>query len=309
MSTVELGLALPTSGSGASPETIAAVAEGSERIGLASVWTFERLMSPIHGATPIGGGDAVPLPEDYVSVYDPLETLSYVAARTRTITLGTSVLDVLLHSPIVLARRLATLDRLSGGRLVAGLGLGWMAAEYEAAGVPGTGRGARLGEHLAAMRAVWGPDPVGHEGELYRIAPARIGPKPVGSDGVALLIGAMAPPSIERAARLGAGLNPIMMGWEMLDGSVSAFRAAAEQAGHDPASLPVVLRVNGSVTPKSATGERGPLTGGIEQVLADLERARTAGVDHVFWAMDTEPEQQLEAMSELHRAVQTGDSR
>lgn len=137
----KLGLALPTSGPEASPETITSTAEGAERIGLASVWTFERLMRPIHGATPIGGGDDVPLPEGYGCVYDPVETLAYVAARTTAITLGTSVLDALLHSPIVLARRLATLDRLSGGRLVAGLGQGWMAAEFEAAGVPATPRG------------------------------------------------------------------------------------------------------------------------------------------------------------------------
>jgi alkanesulfonate monooxygenase SsuD/methylene tetrahydromethanopterin reductase-like flavin-dependent oxidoreductase (luciferase family) len=120
----KLGLALPTSGSGASPEAITDIAEGAERLGLASVWTFERLMRPIRGATPIGGGDDVPLPEGYGCVYDPVETLAYVAARTTAITLGTSVLDALLHSPIVLARRLATLDRLSGGRLVAGPGSG-----------------------------------------------------------------------------------------------------------------------------------------------------------------------------------------
>jgi len=78
---MKLGLALPTSGSEASPEAITDVAQGAERIGLASVWTFERLMRPIRGATPIGGGDDVPLPEGYGCVYDPVETLAYVAAR------------------------------------------------------------------------------------------------------------------------------------------------------------------------------------------------------------------------------------
>jgi probable F420-dependent oxidoreductase len=298
----KLGLALPTSGSGASPETIVEVAVGAERIGLASVWSFERLMSPIHGAVPIGGGDAVPLPEGYGCVYDPVETLSYVAARTTTIALGTSVLDALLHSPIVLARRLATLDRLSGGRLVAGLGQGWMAAEFEAAGVPATSRGPRLEEHVAAMRAVWGPDPVVHEGLFYRIVPSRMAPKPVRSGGVALLAGAMAPSAIERAARMGVGLNSIMMTWQMLDDAIATFRAAAEKAGRDPESLPVVVRVNGSVT-SSPTNQREPLTGGVEQVLEDLERVRAAGVDHVFWAMDTQPEEQLTVMAELRRSV------
>jgi probable F420-dependent oxidoreductase len=247
-------------------------------------------------------GEDVPLPEGYGCVYDPVETLAYVAARTMAITLGTSVLDALLHSPIVLARRLATLDRLSGGRLVAGLGQGWMAAEFEAAGVPATPRGPRLEEHVAAMRAVWAADPVTHDGRFYRIAPSRIAPKPVGPGGVALLAGAMAPSAIERAARMGVGLNPIMMTWELLYDAISKFRMGAERAGHDPESLPVVVRVNGSVT-KSPSGERQPLTGGVEQVLDDLERLRTAGADHVFWAMDTEPEEQLAVMAELRRSI------
>jgi hypothetical protein len=95
----KLGLALPTSGSGASPEAITDIAEGAERLGLASVWTFERLMRPIGGATPVGGGDDVPLPEGYGCVYDPVETLAYVAARTTAITLGTSVLDRAARRP------------------------------------------------------------------------------------------------------------------------------------------------------------------------------------------------------------------
>lgn len=300
---MKLGVQLRTAGSEASPESIGAFAEEAERIGLASVWSFERLMSPVDGAVPIGGGDPVPLPEGYGSVYDPLETLAYVAARTSRITLGTSVLDAVLHSPIVLARRLATVDRLSGGRLLAGIGVGWMVAEYESAGVPTTQRGARMEDHITAMRAVWGPDPVEHDGRFYRIGPpSRTGPKPIGPDGVALLAGSMAPPAIERAARLGVGLNTIMMTWEMLEGSITLFRKAAEKAGHDPQSLPVVVRVNGAVTP-SPLDERQPLTGSVEQVRDDLEHARAAGADHIFWAMETAPEEQLAMMAALQRSV------
>lgn len=294
----KLGLALPTSGPEASPEAIASVAEAAERLGLASVWAFERHMLPTGAAASIGGPD-LELPESYGCVYDPVETLAYVAARTSTITLGTSVLDSVLHSPLVLARRLATLDRLSGGRLLAGLGVGWMVAEYEAAGVPTAGRGARFADHVAAMRAVWGPNPVEHTGRHYRIASSLTGPKPVRPGGPALLAGVMAPPAVERAARLGMGLNTIMMTWEQLADTVSTFRAAAETAGHDPASLPVVVRVNGGVTKAPADGERQPLTGGVDQVLEDLDRARAAGADHVFWAMDTTPEEQLAVMAEL----------
>jgi alkanesulfonate monooxygenase SsuD/methylene tetrahydromethanopterin reductase-like flavin-dependent oxidoreductase (luciferase family) len=91
------------------------------------------------------------------TVYDPVETLTYVAALTSRITLGTSVLDALFQSPVILARRLATLDRFSGGRLIAGIGQGWVKQEFQAAGVSMKRRGAGFEEHLLAMRAVWVP--------------------------------------------------------------------------------------------------------------------------------------------------------
>ncbi|TDD03707.1 TIGR03619 family F420-dependent LLM class oxidoreductase [Nonomuraea deserti] len=293
-----LGLALPTSGAASSPEEMLRVAQRAEEIGLAAVWTFERLLRPVGAAAVVGGGPAVPLPEPYGWVYDPLETLSFVAAGTREIRLGTSVLVTLLHNPVVLARRLATLDRLSGGRLIAGIGQGWMADEFATAGVPPRQRGARFEEHVTAMRRVWLPDPVEFDGTFYRIAASHIGPKPVRPDGPALLAGAASPPAIERAARMGLGLNAIMMSWAAFHDTIEAFRRAAEAAGLDPDTLPVVVRVNGSITEKPLDG-RAPLTGSAEQVLDDLARLGSAGADHVFWAMETEPDEQLDSMERL----------
>ena len=295
--TVELGVALPTSGANASPAAIAQVAEGAERIGLATVWTFERWLRP---AEPdMLGVGPMPLPEHNATVYDPLETLSYVAAVTSRIRLGTSVLDTLFHSPVGLARRLATLDRLSGGRLLVGLGQGWMTQEFVAAGVPTARRGAGFQEHLEAMRAVWGPDPVRFDGRFYRIPEAEIGPKPVTAGGPPLLAGAAAPAAVERAARLGLGLAQVMFAWEMLRDTLEAYRRAAEAAGHDPGTMPVVVQVNGPVTTRPLD-EREPLTGAVEQVAGDLAELRALGVDHVFWLMaDTPPDEQLHALERL----------
>ena len=235
MTSVKLGVHLPVAGRGASPEAIAQVAEEAERIGLDSVWSWERLMRP---TVPIAmggpGGPVMEAPEDFGTVYDPVETLSYVAARTSRITLGTSVLDALFQSPVVLARRLATLDRFSDGRLVAGIGQGWMAQEFEAAGVSMKRRGAGFEEHLLAMRAVWGPDPVHFEGRFYRIPEADIGPKPVRLGGPRLLVGAASPAAIERAGRLGVGLTLVIFDWDTVRASVETFRAAAGAAGHRP---------------------------------------------------------------------------
>src|SRR3954467_14623685 len=131
MTSIKLGVHLPIAGAHASPESIARVAEQAEQLGLDSVWAWERLMRP---TVPIAmggpGGPVMDAPEDFGTVYDPIEALSYVAATTTRITLGPSVLDSLFQSPVLLARRLATLDRLSAGRLVVGIGQGWMEQEF-----------------------------------------------------------------------------------------------------------------------------------------------------------------------------------
>jgi len=298
---IKLGVHLPVAGRGTSPEAIAQVAEEAERIGLDSVWSWERLMRP---TVPIAlggpGGPVMEAPEDFGSVYDPLETLSYVAARTSRLTLGTSVLDALFQSPIILARRLATLDRLSDGRLVVGIGQGWMAQEFDAAGVSMRRRGAGFEEHLAAMRAIWGPDPVRFEGRFYRIPEAEIGPKPVHPGGPRLLVGAGSPAAVERAGRLGLGLTLVIFDWDTVRASVETFRAAAGGAGHDPDMLPVMLQVNGNVTAEPLD-ERGPLIGSPEQVAADLDRAAGLGVEHIYWNTDGEPLRQLPLLGRLRR--------
>lgn len=299
---MELGVGLPTCGSVASPEAIGRVAEQAEGIGLATVWTFERLLRPTE-PIPLGGagGPVMMPPEMWATIYDPLETLGYVAGRTSRIGLGTSVLDTLFHSPVVLARRLATLDRLSGGRLLVGLGQGWMAQEFTAAGVPLARRGAGFQEHLEAMRAVWGPDPVRFQGRFYQIPESEIGPKPVRAGGPQLLVGASAPSAVERAARMGVGLAVVMFTFELLQDALALFRGAARAAGHDPDALPVVVQVNGPVTTQPMD-ERAPLTGSVEQVAEDLARLRALGVDQVFWSiLEIDPDQQLHGIELLAR--------
>jgi probable F420-dependent oxidoreductase len=298
---MKLGVHLPVAGRGASPEAIAQVAVEAERIGLDSVWSWERLMRP---TVPIAlggaGGPVMDAPDTFGLVYDPVETLSYVAAKTSRITLGTSVLDALFQSPVILARRLATLDRFSDGRLVAGIGQGWMEQEFIAAGVSMRRRGAGFEEHISVMRAVWGPDPVSFEGRFYRIPEADIGPKPVRPDGPRLTAGAGSLAAVERAGRLGVGLTLVIFDWETIGVSIEAFRAAASAAGHDPETLPIMLQVNGNVTAEPLE-ERGPLLGSPEQVATDLEQAAGLGVEHVYWNSADDPLTQLPQLDQLRR--------
>jgi probable F420-dependent oxidoreductase len=264
-----VGVGVPNFGHLASPRSIVAVATAAERLGLDSVWTFERLLLPLgpDGTNPYG------LPEHNASVYDSLETLTWIAAQTRRIGLGTIVMDALFQSPVVLARRMATLDQLSAGRLLAGIALGWMPEEFTAAGVPVDGRAARFEEHVAAMRACWRPDPVEHQGRNYCIPRARIGPKPLNGR-VPLLIGGTTQPAMERAARLGDGLAAILLDWETLRTQMSWYREAGGTG-------PVVVRVN----PETVNDDnpQRPFTGSIPSVADDLARASAEGVDVVVW--------------------------
>jgi probable F420-dependent oxidoreductase len=300
MAAIKLGIHLPVAGPAASPESIARTALEAERIGLDSVWAWERLMRP---TVPIAmggaGGPVMEAPETFGTVYDPIETLSYVAAKTTRISLGTSVLDALFQSPIILARRLATLDRLSSGRLVAGIGQGWMEQEFAAAGVPLRRRGAGFEEHIGAMRAIWGPDPVRFDGRFYRIPESEIGPKPVRPAGPTLIVGAASPAAVERAGRLGLGLTLVIFDWDTVRATLETFRAAATTAGHDLGALPIFVQVNGTLTSEPLDA-RGPLLGSPDQVAVDLERAAALGVEHIFWNTD-DPLGQLPLLAQLSR--------
>ncbi|GAA3083969.1 LLM class F420-dependent oxidoreductase [Pseudonocardia yunnanensis] len=280
---MELGLALPVAGPQTSPETIVKVAKEADRLGYSALWTFERLLRPLEKVVLWTGGEPDMVPEFYGSVYEPLETLSYIAAVTERIKLGTAILVAPLHVPVMLARRLATLDRFSGGRVIAGLGQGWEHNEFETANVSSSRKGARTEEFITAMRTAWGPDPVRHEGEFYRIAPSQVNPKPVQAH-IPVLLAANSPAAIKRAGRIADGLIPITSSAQELRGVVSALHDAAREAGRDPGDLMVV---NQAPWPTPVTrepiGEGRPFLGGSPQQIAeDLLAARETGATQVY---------------------------
>jgi probable F420-dependent oxidoreductase len=301
---MELGVALPTSGALASPANIARVAREAERLGYDALWTYERLLRPLAEMPLQPGSPPQRVPEVYRLTYEPLETLSYVAALTDRIKLGTSVVDALLHPPVVLARRFATLDRFSGGRAIAGLGQGWMPQEFETANVPMRRRGAGMDEMVAAIRACWGPDPVGYEGRFYRIAPSELNPKPV-QPTIPVLIGATTPAGIERAARIADGVNPIVFSEDALLGMVTSFRAAAEAAGRDPDTLTVVARANVPITSGPLGDDRPFLGGSPRQIADDIAKLAGQGVDHVLFAnvAARDVDEEIRLLDQLKAAV------
>jgi probable F420-dependent oxidoreductase len=298
---MDIGVTLPQFGRCASPEAIARVAIEAEGLGYRSLWVSERLLWPLHPSTPYGGIPGVPWPEVESRSYDPLETLAYVAAKTERVQLGTAVIDALFHVPVVLAKRLATVDHFCGGRLLVGLGQGWAAEEFETANVPIRRRGAGFEEFLLALRACWGPDPVSFSGRFYRIAESLIRPKPLRDGGPPLIVGAYSPAAIERAARIADGLSPIAPSWSMLEESIERFRNAAAAADRDPTRLLLVVCGADYGTWRGAD-ERPPLNGSVDDIRRDLDRMALLGVGHVYFGInyeDTPLDEQLRRMEQL----------
>ncbi|HEX7735462.1 MAG TPA: TIGR03619 family F420-dependent LLM class oxidoreductase [Ktedonobacteraceae bacterium] len=298
---MEIGISLPQMGPEASPAAIASLAQEAERLDFASVWVGERLLRPRH-FVPYGGGGAIP--EHQKIAYDPLETLTYVAAKTDRIKLGTSVINAFFHVPVVLARRFATLDHFSGGRVIAGIGQGWMKEEFETANVPLRRRGNGLDDYIGALRAVWGPDPVSYNGRFYHIVESDIGPKPVQAEGIPILFGTSSTASLERAARLADGLNPILPSWEAAEKIAQVFPEMVRRAGRDPARLVTVVRVNNGISAQSLPEPRPPLVGSFAQIHEDLKRLESLGIKHVFYGLANHPaDEQIRILEKLRRAA------
>ena len=285
-SNVALGVALPQYGTIASPKIILLVAEEAEKMGLASLWVSDRMLLP---TKPKDTFDGDPWPEIFATVYDPIEMLTYVAARTTKVKLGTSVLSALFQNPVTLARRFATLDNLSNGRAIAGIGQADFRDEFEAANVPIKRRGRGFEEFVKAMRAVWGPDPVSFTGDFYNIPESRIGPKPVQSGGIPLLLGAFAPASMERAARLAGGIMPAAgrsATIEKLSQTINNFQDMVRRAGRNPEEMKWILRVHNPLYEEKATEPRALLGGTPRQAAGDFPRVKELGIDHVFYDMN-----------------------
>jgi probable F420-dependent oxidoreductase len=207
---MKAGILLPQSGDSATRDNVLHIAKEAERESLDSVWVFERLLWPLKPQTPYAGTPDGTLPVEYQNVLDPLETLTYLAGNTDKISLGTCVIDKLFHNPVVLARRFATLDILSHGRAIAGLGIGWSKDEYEVSGVPYKHRGERANEFLQLLKRIWTDEVVEFKGQFYSIPASKIGPKPLQKPHPPILLGGFSPNTFLRIVNYADGCYPLL---------------------------------------------------------------------------------------------------
>ncbi len=257
---MKFGLRYCNTGRYVEPGPAVELLQAGEEAGFESAWTVEHTVVPdgyksVYPYSPdgkmAGGVNDFPLP-------DPLIWMSYVAAATTRIKLATGILILPQHNPVITAKQVATLQNLSGGRLLLGIGVGWLKEEFDALGVPFADRGARTDEYIAAMRELWTADRPTFHGNFVSFEAANCQPQPKGGP-VPIIIGGHSKPAARRAGRLGDGFFPARgVSEELLD----LARRTAEANGRDPSALEI--------------------TTSLPDDLDDLPRLAELGVDRVL---------------------------
>jgi probable F420-dependent oxidoreductase len=236
--TIKFGLAFASS-VGVEADAALEVCRRAEAAGFESLWGGEHVVLPtaIESPYPYTADGKIPATSD-TPIPDPLIWLAFAAAAAPTMRLGTCILIVPQRNPLVLAKELATLDRLSGGRVELGLGVGWMKEEFDALGVPWERRGARNDEYVAAMRALWAGPHAEFHGEFVDFPSVTCSPRPVQAS-IPILVGGDTDAAIRRAVRIADGYFPGEGDAERLGALIRRVREEAERAGRDPASIEI----------------------------------------------------------------------
>jgi probable F420-dependent oxidoreductase len=229
----------------AGPEALERLVPLSEELGSYSLWMGEHVVVPDPRRPPS------PMEPDE-PIHDPLVALAFAAAHTTSIRLATGIVILPQRNPVVLAKQLASLDSISSGRLIAGIGVGYLEPEMTAVGVPMKRRGARADEYLAAMRALWEQERPSFEGEFVRFDGVNAHPRPVQRP-LPVVIGGHTEAAHRRAARSGQGWYGFMLDLEQTAQQVAGLRRALSQAGRDPGELE--LSVSPSVRVDAETAE------------------------------------------------------
>ena len=291
---MKVGITLPNLGAQATRENVLKLATQAEKDGFDSLWTITRILWPLkpqsaYRATPDGS-----LPSEYQNVLDPLDVLVYVAANTNKIALGTSVADMFFYTPIMLAKRFATLDVLSQGRVISGLGLGWSKDEYQASNIPFMNRAQRADEFIQVMKKIWTDDIVEFKGKFYDIPASKIDPKPIQKPHIPIYLGGFSPNTFSRM------INYDLSGWlgvvggplEYTENTIKAMKERASQANKNPDNFRTIMmtypNVKKGVSSKNDEN-RFPLSGTIDEIGSDIQRVKGMGVDHIIFGYNFLP--------------------
>lgn len=293
---MKIGICLPNNWGVENVQSIFRIATKAEELGFDSVWVSEHVFNVSYVFERIGS-------KPY---YDPMTILSYVAAITKRVRLGTSVLVLPYHNPARLAKVAATLDVMSGGRLTLGVGVGVIEQELDAMNSPFAERGAISDETIAIMKELWTKEDPTYEGRYHRFSGMKFTPKPAQKPHIPLLIGGISNAAIRRAVRVGNGWHSTTISPEELSGRLRYLSERAETAGRDVSEIPVSVRLDIG-TPRSArTTGSGSYSLGTDpgEILQNARAFEGLGVDEIVVSPTTgHAEEILDALEMLARDV------
>ncbi|HVF52840.1 MAG TPA: LLM class F420-dependent oxidoreductase [Actinomycetota bacterium] len=283
---VEIGLHLPSAQPAATAEGILAVARTAEELGFDSVWCFDHLFTPVdlESLYPYSrdGSYAMSANDPF---FDPLALFGVLAGATERVKIGTGVLIGAYRHPIVLAKALASIENFAPGRLVLGIGAGWMREEFDALGVPYERRGARLDEYIEALRTIWSGASSSFEGDSYRWPESGFLPAPTGgASGIPLIVGGHSDAALARAARIGDGWAVVTgrgqgSGIDALLARIEVMQSLLEKEGRSGDDF--VLMLQHLLWFSDAPNPKLPFTGPPEAIAENLVRLRDAGVSMI----------------------------
>jgi probable F420-dependent oxidoreductase len=278
---VKLGFGLPMAGPDATSEGIVRVAKRAEELGYHSLWTFERLLVPLEPQTPYIGSADGSYPEHFKRAMDPLDVLAFAAAHTSRVRLGMSVAVMGHYHPLTFARRCATIDVLSGGRLDVGLGQGWSKDEHDAMGVAMGDRARRADEFLDLIKKAWTEKVVEFQGRFFRVPPSYIDLKPIQKPHPPIYLAAYSLGSMKRIAARADGWTPVGVPIKDMSQMLASIKDMAKGQGRSPDAIKLVVRANLHIT-EQPLEQRYPYMGSWEQILSDIEDTRRIGADELF---------------------------
>jgi probable F420-dependent oxidoreductase len=290
---MKVGMLIPSAGQQATRENLVQAAKQAEEERFDSLWVWERLISPLKPQTPYPLTPDGSFPIEFQSLFEPLEALTFVAANTSKISLGTSIIDMLFHNPVVLARRFATLDILSEGRAIAGLGIGWLKDEYQISNISMENRGKRADEYIQLLKKIWTDDVVEFKGQFYNMPASKIGPKPLQNPHPPIYMGAFSPKAFGRVVKYADGWIGMIAGTlDDFENTVNMVRDMAikekESNKKDANGFKMILLTYPKVIENSSSShhkehERPPITGTLDEIGSDLRRIKEMGVEHIIF--------------------------
>lgn len=282
------------------PQLALDIATKAEELGFDSVWVSDHIVVPTNY-----------LDRFSEVFYDPFVLLSTIAARTKNIKLGTSVIILPYRNPIVVAKMISTLDVLSNGRVIFGIGAGWMKEEFNILGIPFTERGKRTNEYIKIMKELWEKDDPRFDGDFFKFSDIRFYPKPVQKPHPPIWIGGSSKSAMKRAAMLAEGWHPTWIGLKEIEKGIAYIEKIRKEAKRE--STPFVYSIRNRLNILDKKGKQGfkedirhpfPLYGTPEEIVKRINTLKETGISYIVVDIRTENDKQMfDTMEKFSRSV------